>query len=204
MKTSTAPPDRGWLHDDSRPVQLDVLKRTADMAADLGAATISFHGGFNLPTDASRRDALELLNRSLDELAAHVSVMPVTLCLESLNGAPSCLTNQQVVRLVKNRSAAAFGFVLDTGHANMAGDLLDLPELAGRRLQNLHLHDNDSSSDQHAFPGEGTIDWPRFMAALDRSGYEGPLLLEVEALEMDLPDRLTRCNQAFAFLRGTA
>ena len=198
---SVHPPDRGVLHDESRAVQIEVLQRTADLAVELGAATISGHAGFRLPAEAARGPALDLLDRSLDELAAYVAALPVILCLESLNGSADCISNSDVIFRLKARSAAAFGFVLDTGHAHMAGDLLELPGLAGRRLQNLHLHDNDGRRDQHMFPGSGTLDWPRFMRALDRSGYEGPLLLEVEARQMELKAGLQCCNQAFAFLR---
>ena len=201
---SLHPPDRGQLHDESRAVQLNVLKRTADLAAELGAATISCHAGFHLPADAARGHALELLDQSLDELAGHVSAMPVVLCLESLNGASDCISNTEVIARIKARSAAAFGFVLDTGHAHMAGNLQELPGLAGRRLQNLHLHDNDGRRDQHLFPGSGTIDWPHFMQALDHSGYAGPLLLEVHARQMELKDSLPCCNNAFKFLRQAA
>ncbi len=198
---SLHPPDRGLLHDESRAVQLEVLKRAADLAAELGAATVSCHAGFRLPADAARGRALELLDRSLDELAAHVGALPVVLCLEALTGSADCLTNPDLIARIKARSPAAFGFVLDTGHAQMAGDLLDLPGLAGRRLQNLHLHDNDGRRDRHAFPGSGVLDWPRFMRTLDHCGYEGPLLLEVEARQMALPAALQKCGAAFEFLR---
>ena len=201
---SLHPPDRGRLHDESRAVQLNVLKRTADLAAELGAATISFHAGFKMPVATAREQALDLLDQSLDELAGHVSAMPVVLCLESLNGSSDCISNPNIIARIKARSAAAFGFVLDTGHAHMAGNLLDLPGQAGRRLQNLHLHDNDGRCDQHLFPGSGTIDWPRFMQALDQNGYAGPLLLEVEARQMELKDSLQCCNNAFKFLRRAA
>lgn len=199
---SLHPPDRGLLHDESRAVQIEVLKRTADLAAELGAATVSCHAGFCLPPDAARGRALDLMGRSLDELAGHVAALPVILCLESLNGSDDCISNPDLIGRIKTRSAAAFGFVLDTGHAQMAGNLLALPKLAGRRLQNLHLHDNDGRSDQHRFPGFGAIDWPSFMQALDQNGYEGPLLLEVEARQMELKDSLLACNRAFRLFCG--
>ena len=198
---SLHPPDQGLLHDESRIIQIEVLKRTADLAAELGAATISCHAGFRLPLEATRERALERMDQSLEELGAYVADLPVVFCLESLMGSPDCISNPDLVARIKARNADSFGFVLDTGHAQLAGNLADLPALAGRRLQNVHLHDNDGRSDLHGFPGSGVIKWPVFMRALDLCGYEGPMLLEVEARQMTLEDRLRRCNEAFAFLR---
>jgi len=198
---SLHPPDRGLLHDPSGTVQMDVLKRAADWAAELDAATISTHAGFRMPVGGEERDrALDRLDRSIDELAGYAAGMPVVFCLETLSGTPDCLSNADLIDRVRARSPAAIGVVLDTGHAHIAGDLMTLPERAGRRLQSLHLHDNDGTHDQHRFPGQGTIDWPAFMDRLDRCGYEGPLLLEVESRTTPLAETLNLCRPVFALL----
>ena len=71
------------------------------------------------------------------------------------------------------------GLCFDAGHNNTlspAGFLL-LHTYPGR-LFALHLHDNDGAKDQHLLPGEGSVDWRGFRAALQKTSYCGPLLLE--------------------------
>ena len=77
---------------------------------------------------------------------------------------------------------------LDTGHTNKAQcvarehgsevlGVADSVRLFGKELKLLHLHDNNSYSDQHLPPcwagRDGAIDWDATMAALDEVGYSG-------------------------------
>lgn len=77
---------------------------------------------------------------------------------------------------------------LDTGHTNKALcvarehgrevlGVADSIRLFGKELKLLHLHDNNSYSDQHLPPrwagADGAIDWDATMAALDAVGYSG-------------------------------
>ena len=200
------PPDSGNLaapEESSRETQVDVLRRFTDLAADLGAASLSIHAGYGLPVDGSRTDALTRQDEALDRLEAYVLESPVVLCLETLSGRDADMPNPDLIRMAHRRSAAAFGVVLDTGHAHIAGDLTGLAQTSGRRLQNLHLHDNDGRGDLHLVPGAGTIDWTQFMGGLRNSGYEGPLTLEVcPGNPGDLRTRLAACHEAAERLRS--
>jgi sugar phosphate isomerase/epimerase len=77
---------------------------------------------------------------------------------------------------------------LDTGHTNKAQCVarehgFEVPGVAesvrifGKELKLLHLHDNNSYSDQHLPPrwagSDGAINWDEVMAALDEVGYSG-------------------------------
>lgn len=77
---------------------------------------------------------------------------------------------------------------LDTGHTNEAVytatiDSLTVPDvtesirLFGKELGLLHLHDNNSYTDQHLLPRQGGkvggIDWDGVMGALEEIGYSG-------------------------------
>jgi len=205
---SIHPPDRGNLasEDESRrEEQIDVLRQSIDVAGSLGAASLSIHAGYGLPEEEARAIALERQNGALAELEAYAAPSPVALCLETLPERPSDMTNEALFALVRERSAAAYDIVLDTGHSHMAGDLDGLAVQAGRRLRNLHLHDNNGQSDQHRLPGDGTTDWASFMRDLRKCGYEGPLMLEVgPAEESDLEDRLTRCRESVGRLTAYA
>lgn len=203
---SLHPPDRANLaapDQSDRDAQVDVLRRFTDLAADVGAASLSIHAGYGLPLDHARTDALARQDEALDRLEAHALESPVVLCVETLSGRAGDMPNADVINIAHQRSAAAFGVVLDTGHAHIAGDLDSLAQAAGRRLQNLHLHDNDARADLHLVPGTGTIDWALFMQSLRTSGYEGPLMLEVCADDSgDVQTRLAACRRAGERLRA--
>ena len=70
------------------------------------------------------------------------------------------------------------GLNLDTGHANLNGDLGVLLSRHGRRLVNTHLHDNYGGGDDHFAPGKGTVDWGGLLDTLERLDYRGPLNFE--------------------------
>jgi len=203
---SVHPPDRGNLaaaERSAREIQIDVLRRSVDLAAELGAASLSTHVGYGLPPDDARPAALARQDETLDELEAYVLSTPVAICLETLTARESDTPNAQLVDLTLRRPAAGFGFVLDTGHSNIAGDLEGLAEKVGRRLLNLHLNDNDGRGDQHLVPYGGTIEWTPFMQGLRNSGYEGPLTLEVYVRDSaDLRDELARCRETVERLRS--
>lgn len=83
------------------------------------------------------------------------------------------------------------GICLDCGQANVAH--LDIPkeiEKIGRRLQVVHIHDNDGSFDQHLLPFEGNIDWNCVMGALKQIGFTGELALELYYEKGDLQNDL--------------
>ena len=203
---SLHPPDRGnlaSLDSAERNVQADVLRRFTDLAVELGAGSLSAHFGYGLPEGEPRSRALARQAAELDALAEYAAPSPVVVCLETLSGRAADTPNADIIRDAEERSAAAFGVVLDTGHPQIAGDLHGLAEQAGRRLQNLHLHDNDARGDQHFIPGRGTIDWPRFMLGLAASGYEGPLMLEVQTENPEaLKAELAACSSSVDTLRS--
>ncbi len=79
---------------------------------------------------------------------------------------------------------------IDTGHAHIAGEsLVDVVKVLGDRVQALHLHDNDTKTDQHIFPGMGTIDWQSFKKALKDIGYMGQFNLEIKPYPLYVNNR---------------
>ncbi len=70
---------------------------------------------------------------------------------------------------------------IDTGHCHIAKEsVADMVKLLGNKVQALHLHDNDGNTDQHIFPGMGTIAWKDFADALHAVGYRGAFSLEIK------------------------
>jgi len=77
--------------------------------------------------------------------------------------------------------AAEAGICLDFGHAHIDGDVVDAIETVSEHLIATHVHDNAGRSDDHLLPFDGTIDWPSALTAVQKIGYDGPLMLEINA-----------------------
>ena len=66
-----------------------------------------------------------------------------------------------------------------------------------------HVHDNRGRADDHLVPFEGTIDWPAALTAVQKVGYDGPLMLEIAA-HGSPKDTLARERQTRSRENGTA
>jgi sugar phosphate isomerase/epimerase len=72
----------------------------------------------------------------------------------------------------------------DSGHTNKATrfghpSAPDFIRMLGKNISILHLHDNNTLTDQHKIPMSGTINWKDLLAALDEIGYDGYYNLEM-------------------------
>ena len=102
----------------------------------------------------------------------------VQLALEVI---PNALSNPEaLVSLIENDlDGANVGICMDVGHAHIMGDLADAIEACSGHLITTHLHDNNGKTDDHLAPGDGSIDWPLALMALQKVGYDGTWLFEV-------------------------
>ena len=71
------------------------------------------------------------------------------------------------------------GMCFDVGHFHAHfNDKFD-HEFVKNRIFAVHLHDNDTSSDQHLLPFDGTLDWEMAMGKIKDCNYEGPITVEL-------------------------
>jgi sugar phosphate isomerase/epimerase len=76
---------------------------------------------------------------------------------------------------------------LDTGHANINGQvesfLTEMPD----RIIHVHAHDNDGKSDNHLGIGCGTINWKSVVDLLRKASYDRKIIVEsVENVEQSI------------------
>lgn len=157
----------------SQRIAVDDLKLTIDLAAQLGAKAIPSHA--LLGNGQAPAIALDVLA----ELTPALRATGVQLAIENGYAAAA-----PVLAAFRQLPADAFGFVLDTGHANMAGGhdaIAHIIQTVGQRMISLHLNDNNGKTDSHHPPGgEGcNIDWPAVARLLQSVGYDGCYLWEV-------------------------
>lgn len=72
------------------------------------------------------------------------------------------------------------GMVLDVSHVVASGDdTAEAIRLMDTRLRHVHLRDA-ARDDINRSLGRGTVDFPKLVALLNESGYDGPFSLELE------------------------
>lgn len=88
-------------------------------------------------------------------------------------------TDEKVLQYYFDRYPPEFvRLCLDSGHANVNGNLSALLRFSGR-IRVLHLHDNKGQTDDHQPPFWGTVDWRSLMPFIARIGYSKPINFEI-------------------------
>ncbi len=172
--------DLSSLDEAVRAFAVGELRATVELCASLGIPVVVAHAGERAGAGESRQQRWEQVARSVGEVAPDLARCGVRLALENI--LPDSLTPHvaQLASDVQALGCSHVGVCLDTGHLNIVGGR---PAAAvrevGERLLALHVHDNSGDSDEHRPPGDGSIEWAGFAAALAEVGYEGTLNLEV-------------------------
>jgi len=81
--------------------------------------------------------------------------------------------------LVRHFDSPHIRLCLDTGHLNIVGSPLPQIEKVLDLVCDVHLSDNDGTSDDHLLPFKGTFPWDAFAELLHRRNYTGSLTMEI-------------------------
>ncbi len=126
-------------------------------------------------SDNCRKAAIQ----SLQELHQLASPFDVKIALEVIpNGLSTA--NSLVHMLEDELRLPGIGICMDFGHAFLTGDLIDEIETASGHVITTHVHDNGGVRDDHLVPFDGLIDWSGALTAIQKIGYEGAFVLELE------------------------
>jgi sugar phosphate isomerase/epimerase len=91
---------------------------------------------------------------------------------------------------------------LDLGHAHMAPGITEAIGILGKRIGEIHVHDNHGLKDEHLWPGDGTIDWPAALEALKQLPAPPAAVLEIgydlEDAPGAIPERIQRSFEKLA------
>ncbi|MBN2334403.1 sugar phosphate isomerase/epimerase [Candidatus Bathyarchaeota archaeon] len=152
-----------------RAAYVKLLKNRVEFCGRVGGDAVAVHPPTYHEPDLERR--LKRADEAVEELKPLCRVLGVTLALE--NCYPD---DHHVIKRLFDSHPECLTFCLDTGHANIHGNLDRLETFTGR-LTVTHIHDNRGDEDSHMPPGWGTVDWGRVNDML--RGAEKPLNLEV-------------------------
>jgi sugar phosphate isomerase/epimerase len=182
---------------DARAKAMAETAQALYVARRIPAKVLVTHVGLPRAQAPPAGDSRVAARRSIEELQRMAGPLDVQVAVEVI---PNELSRAgSLVHFVETDfeglEGAPVGICLDFGHAHMDGDLLDAIETVSEHLITTHVHDNRGRADDHLVPFEGTIDWPAALTAIQKVGYEGPLMLEVAA-HGSAKDTLARARKA--------
>ncbi|MBT3377369.1 MAG: sugar phosphate isomerase/epimerase [Lentisphaerae bacterium] len=187
--------DRLFSADESERLEsIRQCQAAMDAAAELNGRIVVIHliQPYGIPQGEVRDRMVDQGRRSVGALATYAADRGVKLALE--NGQRREY-DRILIDFLAEFDGDHVGFCYDSGHENVQGTCFALLEQLAHRLLTFHIHDN-SGSDTHVLPFEGTIDWGRFREVLQRLHYSGNLLLEVDVKNSQFKDHASFLAQA--------
>ena len=166
-------------HPAVRALAEEELRRCLELAADIGAGSVTFHLGYRPLMGAPFAPPWGEAQEAIGRLGAAGQDLGITLCLENDPKSPhTLLWNLELFG--KLLSELGIPGTLDLGHAwtahrEKAFELI--PSLLPL-VHTVHLHDNRGDHDEHLGLGEGTLDLGRVW----------PLLTGVPAVVLEVKD----------------
>ncbi|MFN8484131.1 MAG: sugar phosphate isomerase/epimerase [Anaerolineae bacterium] len=142
------------------------------MAASLGAVCIDWHGLRAVEAETVSVAEFFEVAGALGERAADSGVV---LSIENVS---HCWMRGAAEIERVRQAQLPVGFTFDPFQASEAGvDPLAVVAAMGDGLTNVHVSDY-APGRRHLPVGEGVLDWPALLGAIDATGYGGPLFLE--------------------------
>ena len=182
-----------------RAVRLDFLHRCIDLAAILQADAVSFWSG----TAESQEPPDTLMERLADGCKRLADASGAKGVLLAFEPEPGMLidTMPRYQELLKRVNHPAFGLTLDVGHLHCMREtpIAEHIHTWRERLWNVHIEDMRPGVHDHLMFGEGDMDFPPILRALESIGYAGSVHVE---LSRHSHDAVRIARQAIDFLRA--
>jgi sugar phosphate isomerase/epimerase len=149
-----------------REVTMFRFDQIMDVASVLKAKNVVFHSGYEKWKYALNIDIwLEKSLMTWDKVLEQAERADILISIENIfEDSPDNLR-----LLAENVDSGRFGLCFDTGHFNLFSriSLDEWISQTGRYINELHLHDNDGTSDAHISIGSGTFDFKRLFHLLN-------------------------------------
>lgn len=183
-----------WIEPDPayRRLRVEHTIAALELAAELGARTVSTEPGGRLPEGWTRERALEVFKEGLLEAASAAERLGVRLLVEPEPGM-IIERSSEFETFMRGVDSGAVGLNFDLGHFFCVGeDPAQLIRRFGRRIEHVHLEDIAANREHyHLPPGRGAIDFRAVASALAESGYDGWVTIELYPFQED-PEAVAR------------
>ena len=147
-----------------------------------------------------------LLVDRFGELAGHAQRAGAIVGMEPHVGA-ALHRPEQALWLLEQVGAPALGIHFDISHFNVQGLEMEtvIAQLAPRSVHT-HVKDERGLAPDHEFliPGEGEMDYVRYLRAMDQAGYAGHIVVEISLMVQRRPDydALAAARESYRVLSG--
>lgn len=169
---------------------MDEIKRALEAAEYIPFRHMIVHLGER--HDGWSQRTLESAEAALEHLGAFARPLGVRLLVENLLSDPT--TPEHLITILEMGHLDSIGVCLDLGHAHITVGVNEAIAVLGNRIVSIHVHDNHGIKDEHLWPGDGTIGWPRAAEALKSLPTPPAAVLEIMDNLGDtpatLPDRI--------------
>lgn len=187
----------------NRARRVDFLCRAVDAAAALGSECVSLWSGI-VRDGAGDREAMDRLAEGLSAVLDYAEKKSVPLAFEPEPGMFIDTMDRfaDLLEALRQRGANADELLLtiDVGHLHCLGEIPIADKLHqwADRLINVHIEDMRSGVHEHLLFGEGEIDFPPVIQALEEIRYSGIIGVELSRHAHIGPQA---ARQAYNFLR---
>ena len=145
-------------------------------ASAIGIKRFVVHASGEPIAAEDRAECMRRVKKSLAALSQVAKECGAVIAVEDLPR--TCLGNchEDILELIGDDPT--LGVCFDSNHLTLErGE--DFLAVTGHRLITVHISDFDFFNERHWLPGEGKVDWPCMMQALDATGYDGVFLYEL-------------------------
>ena len=181
-----------------RTAALKRLKQSMQYAHDLNAYLWVFHPGGKSGISAFYPEAEWKQNAaSIMEIHQTAKDLGINIAAENLPEKYNFImkTPQDFQRFYNETGLDDIGIVLDTGHANLEGQIHPFLQELPKKIAHVHVSDNHGVTDEHLGLGYGNIDWQQFTKQLKATDFCGTVLTESV---FNAQETLQKLQQLFA------
>jgi len=179
--------DISSLDEEERENSLELIKKSMEFCTEVEGGIVIIHP-YSTEISGDDQSYLRAKNKTKDSLYTLVTLaeeLGIRLAVENLPGIGGWsfgIEVSKLSKLVSKINNPHLGLCLDTGHVFVGRESVSLSKdvlACGKDLVALHIQDTDGKKDRHWLPGEGIIDWARFLKDLIFVDYRGALTLEI-------------------------
>jgi len=149
-----------------------------ELAYDIGATVLVVHPG-DLRDQRFFSEFIRLSEEALGQLARRAEELGVVLAVENCGPYHAGVDRSpaDLASLIERVASPHVKVCLDTGHAAVNKNAIELVRLLGKDIVHLHVHDNHGQRDEHLPIGRGTIDFAPLAPVL--VDFDGMAIAEV-------------------------
>jgi sugar phosphate isomerase/epimerase len=173
------------------------LKQSMQSAHELDAYLWVFHPGCKSGISSFYPGAEWKQNlASIQDLYKTAKAIGLEIAMENLPEKYNFImkTPEDFKRFYAESGLEKIGIVLDTGHANLEGQIYPFIQQLPNKIVHVHISDNHGVMDEHLGLGYGNIDWQQFTKALKLTGFARTVLTESV---FNVPETVQRLKQLF-------